>query len=90
MSLKEFFTYWYRLSQILPDSMEKVIIDDIKFDEFLNKTLNLCKECISALEYDDIFLAGDILRYEVVPAIQKIDELIPDIQKVLREKEKQT
>jgi hypothetical protein len=90
LNLKEFFTYWYRLSQILPDSMEKVIIDDIKFDEFLNKTLNLCKECISALEYDDIFLAGDILRYEVVPAIQKIDELIPDIQKVLREKEKQT
>ena len=28
LNLKEFFTYWYRLSQILPDSMEKVIIDE--------------------------------------------------------------
>lgn len=84
LEFNNFFDFWVKFERLLPDDVNTLKFDDKPFSDFFEGVKSLLEEVVSALEASDLVLAADLLQYEIVPSVEKIDQVIPDLQEKIK------
>ena len=71
------------MSRLLPEQFEQIDFDGKTFQQQFDGLRSFFEEIVSAMEEHDFVLATDLLQYEVVPAIETIDNGIPKLREQL-------
>ena len=80
LELNHFFDFWLRLKGFLPDEFAALDFDGKSFQQLFDGLRALFEEAVAAMEENDFVLAGDLLQYEVVPAIESVHRAIPSLK----------
>ena len=84
--LNHFFDFWLRLNGMLPEVFDKVTFGERSLSELFEDIRKVLGETVQAMEDQDFVMAADLLRYEILPAIEAVDKGIPDLLTALEER----
>ncbi len=82
-SLFSFYAYWIHLYQLLPGLFKNVSYQGKTFEETLHFIRGLVVETVEAIGLKEKVLLGDLLEFELIPAIHQLQAAIPDLRQVL-------
>jgi hypothetical protein len=83
--LNSFFGFWVKLHALMPKPLHQIPFSEGSLKDFLSKLHDVIKDIVESMDKDDFVLASDLMSYELIPAIQTIDEVIPRLSEALRD-----
>lgn len=78
--LQEFFQFWIQMGNLLREQFTGLDLRGKDVHTFLNDMRDLLEEAVAGLEDDDLVLASDLIEYEIVPMIEVLDGIIPELK----------
>lgn len=81
--LEHFFQFWIRMQGLLDEHFQGLQFDGKNFIDHLEGMREILQEVLSAMEDKDWVLSADLLQYEMVPQIEVMDKVIPELRETL-------
>lgn len=88
--LHNFFGFWVRIHQLMPKHEESQTVSNKELKNLLEKLQKLLGDVVNSMEAKDYVLAADLFEYELIPAIETIEGVIPKLNEVLSEWKKKS
>lgn len=88
--VNHFFDFWIRMNKLIPEEFAQVSFAGKDFKEVTELLQALFEESLKAMEGHDFVLAADLLQYEIVPVVEQIDQVIPELKAKVSESEKRS
>jgi hypothetical protein len=85
--LQQFFQFWLKLSQLLPELIERVDFGGRKIFQVLEEIRSLLQEIVTAMEEGDFVLATDLFQYEVTPILEGVARGVPVLKEEIEKLE---
>jgi hypothetical protein len=87
MELNHFFDFWFKMGRLVPEDVAALDFKGKEYGQLFEELGNLFREIVEAMEEQDFVLASDLLQYEVIPAVEAIDQVVPALKERLQQRE---
>lgn len=83
--LQNFFGFWLRIHQLMPKTEAESENSREELKDLLGRLQKLLGDVVDSMEKKDYVLAADLFEYELIPAIETIEDVIPKLNEVLED-----
>lgn len=81
--INQFFQFWVRMHSLIKEEFDSLRLNEKTFEEHLQAMQEVLKETLQAMETEDWVLVADLLQYEMVPLLEVLNEVIPDLKNTI-------
>ena len=83
--LHNFFGFWMRIHELMLKHKVEYEKSNDELKKLLEIVQNLLSDVVTSMKGKDYVLAADIFEYELIPAIETIEDVIPKLNQVLKQ-----
>ncbi len=84
---RDFLEFWMKMQGFFPEAFQSLKFNDKSGSEFFEALRSLLEEVVKSMGANDFTLAGDLLRYEVIPLVDSVQKVIPEFRKQIEQKQ---